>query len=76
MWVHLAREFSKYRLPMNEVDLRKKYLEMIEAYNIPYDSEEYIRVPEFSFGGMSSGMVGGHFVKECLDVLLYRNRKY
>jgi len=43
---------------------------------IPFGKDEYVFIKRFAAGGMSSGMVGGLFVQEALDKLIYRLKKY
>jgi hypothetical protein len=75
-WVHMARHFSSDKLPMSGDGLRRKYLHEVERLGIPYGVDEYVHIPQFAHGGMSSGMVGGMFVANALDVLLRRNDLY
>lgn len=75
-WAYMARLFSYDELPMSADALRKKYLHEVEKLGIPYGVDEYVHIPQFAHGGMSSGMVGGMFVADALDVLLQRLNLY
>lgn len=75
-WVYMARLFSTDTLPVNTDAFKKKYLLELEKLGIPYGIDEYVYIPQFAHGGMSSGMVGGMFVANALDVLLQRMELY
>ena len=75
-WAYTARQFTYDKLPMDEAEFVKKYKKIVAELDIPYGRDEYVYIDKFAAGGMSSGMVGGIFVKDALDVLCYRLRKY
>ena len=75
-WAYTARQFTYDNLPMDEVEFVGKYKKIVNELNIPYGQDEYVYIEKFAAGGMSSGMVGGIFVKDALDVLCCRLRKY
>lgn len=75
-WAYMARTFSFDELPMTADVFRKKYMVELEKLGIPYGVDEYVHIPQFAHGGMSSGMVGGMFVADALDVLLKRLELY
>ena len=75
-WTYTARQFTYDKLPMDEADFVEKYRKVVNKLNIPYGRDEYIYIDKFAAGGMSSGMIGGIFVEEALDVLCRRLRKY
>lgn len=75
-WAYMARLFSYDELPLSADVLRKKYMHEVEKLGIPYGVDEYVHIPQFAHGGMSSGMVGGMFVADALDVLLQRLNLY
>lgn len=75
-WSYIARQFTYDKLPMDEAEFVEKYRKIVNELNIPYGRDEYIYIDKFAAGGMSSGMVGGIFVKDALDVLCCRLRKY
>lgn len=76
LWAYLAREFSFDTLPLSADLLNRKYLCCIQELGIPFGVDEYVHIPEFAHGGMSSGMVGGMFVANALDVLQKRRAYY
>lgn len=51
-------------------------MSIVKVLGIPFGTEEYVFIKRFAAGGMSSGMVGGLFVEEALNKLLYRLKKY
>ena len=75
-WAYVARQFTFDKLPMAEDAFRSKYMSIVNVLGIPFGTEEYVFIKRFAAGGMSSGMVGGLFVQEALDKLLYRLKKY
>jgi len=75
-WAYMARTFSHIELPMPADAFRKKYMMEVQKLGIPYGVDEYVHIPQFAHGGMSSGMVGGMFVADALDVLLQRLELY
>ena len=75
-WTYVARQFTYDKLPMDEVEFVEKYKKIVIELNIPYGRDEYVYIDKFAAGGMSSGMVGGVFVKDALDVLRLRLKKY
>lgn len=75
-WTYAARQFTYDKLPMDEEEFVEKYKKIVDELNIPYGRDEYVYIDKFAAGGMSSGMVGGIFVKDSLDVLCCRLRKY
>ena len=75
-WAYTARQFTYDKLPMEEDVFINKYKSIVERFNIPYGKDEYVYVEQFAGGGMSSGMVGGHFVEEALQTLCNRLKKY
>lgn len=75
-WAYMARIFSYDELPLSADVFRKKYMLELEKLGIPYGVYEYVHISLFAHGGMSSGMVGGMFVANALDVLLQRLELY
>ena len=75
-WAYVARQFTYDKLPMDENVFVEKYRGIVEELNIPYGREEYVYIERFAAGGMSSGMVGGIFVKDALETLCNRLKKY
>ena len=75
-WNKLGRIFTDYKLPLDKNTFSSIYLEIINNYEIPYGKDEYVNIEEFNYGGMSQGAVGGLFVKDSLDLLLMRLKKY
>jgi hypothetical protein len=75
-WAYVARQFTFDRLPMTEDAFKAKYMTIVEMLDIPFGKDEYVYIKRFAAGGMSSGMVGGIFVQEALDKLIYRLKKY
>ncbi len=75
-WAFAARRFTYDKLPMDERYLQKKYLDIAAEFHIPSDGDEYVYIERFAAGGMSSGVVGSRFIRESINTLMSRNRKY
>lgn len=75
-WAYTARLFTDDKLPMNEADFIEKYKSIVKWFDIPFGRDEYVYIEQFAAGGMSSGVVGGMFVKQALQTLCYRLKKY
>lgn len=75
-WAYTARQFTYDKLPMDKDVFMQKYRKIVEEFNVPYGRDEYVYVERFVGGGMSNGMVGGLFVKEALQTLCNRLKKY
>ncbi len=71
-WAYTARQFTYDSLPMDRWEFMAKYRAIVDSLGIPFGKDEYAYIERFAAGGMSSGMVGGLFVKDALDKLLYR----
>ena len=75
-WAYAARKFTYDKLPMSIDLFREKYLSIVNEFEIPFGEDDYVYCERFAAGGMSSGMVGGMFVKDALDTLCQRLKKY
>lgn len=75
-WAYAARQFTDDKLPMSQELFTKKYKEIVERLRIPFGEDEYVYIEQFAAGGMSSGMVGGLFVEQTLQILCNRLKKY
>lgn len=75
-WAYTARQFTDDKLPMSQERFAKKYKEIVELLHIPFGRDEYVYIEQFAAGGMSSGMVGGLFVEQALQILCKRLQKY
>jgi len=75
-WSYMARKFSHDKLPVSEESFREKYKNITADLHIPFGEDKHVFIAQFSAGGMSSGVVGGIFVKEALNTLCYRLKKY
>lgn len=75
-WTYAARQFTFDELPMPKARLERKYRAIVSAFGIPFGVDDYVYVEGFARGGMSSGMVGGLFVKEGLKILKRRMDLY
>lgn len=75
-WAYTARQFTDDKLPMSQERFAKKYKEIVEHLHIPFGRDGYVYIEQFAAGGMSSGMVGGLFVEQALQILCKRLQKY
>lgn len=76
LWAYISRKFSDDLLPMSKEEFKKKYMEIIKYFNIPYGEDKSIVLDRFTLGDMSNGLVSGMFVKIALDILLERLETY
>lgn len=75
-WAYAARQFTFDELPMPKAKLERKYRAIVDALGISFGVGDYFYVEQFARGGMSSGMVGGRFVKDGLKILKKRLELY
>jgi len=75
-WAYVARQFTFDKLPMDAEVFVEKYKTITKVLGIPFGEDEHVYIERFAAGGMSSGRVGGIFVKDALDTLLCRLKKY
>ena len=75
-WEYTARQFTYDNLPMSVEEFREKYIAIVNDFDIPFGIDEYVYIEKFAAGGMSSGVVGGKFVEDALELLCKRLRKY
>ena len=54
----------------------EKYKTITKVLGIPFGEDEHVYIEPFSAGGMSSGRVGGIFIKDALETLFRRLKKY
>ena len=75
-WAYVAREFTFYKLPMDEEVLYEKYKKIAKSFglNINNCGSQYIK--RFSAGGMSSGVVTEDFVRQGWYTIRHHNRLY
>lgn len=76
-WAYAARQFTYDVLPLDEEWLKEKYLSIARSFGIDPDADdEYFYIEQFAAGGMSSGRVGSHFVRNTLNMLLEKNKEF
>ena len=77
LWAYMARQFTYDKLPMEEQLFVQKYKGILDEFKIPFGKEdEYIYIERFAAGGMSSGIISSVFVKDALELLCSRIKKY
>lgn len=75
-WAYAARQFTYDKLPMDEKYLYNKYKEIAKKFGLKTYGCGYAHIPQFSAGGMSSGVVTNEFVSLGLRTLKKRNSLY
>lgn len=76
LWAYIARQFSDDVLPMDKDEFIKKYMDVVNKFNIPFGKDETVVIDEFTYDGNNNGEVNGMFVKEGLDTLIERSKLY
>ena len=75
-WAYAARKFTFDKLPMDETYFYDKYKSIAKEFGINIQSNKYEYCERFAAGGMSSGMVGGEFIRKGWYDVRRRNRLY
>jgi len=72
LWDDFEKYFSNISIPYSEEDFRKEIYSMFEKYTgFKIDCKDYIDIPQYSHGGMSSGMISQDFwLNKALPLLI------
>lgn len=77
LWGDFEKGFSHICIPYSEEDFCKEFNRMFEKFTkFKIDSEDYIHIPRYSYGGMSSGVICKEFwLNKALPMLIKRLHK-
>lgn len=76
LWADLEQHFAAFSLPLSEGEFNREFSRVFERRTgVKIDGEEWAYVPDYSHGGMSSGMVSLQFwANTALPLLIKRLR--
>lgn len=78
LWAIIAREFSGELLPMDETELRKKFVSIVKGYGINYENGKNYEVDALKIndGWHLDGLVNAHDIRRSLYLVEDRNRAF
>lgn len=78
LWAYLSRVFSEYLLPIDEKELRNKYLAEIEKFGIKQQSNRDKKIPQFAVndGDYTDAIINEKDVRYALYTIEARNRGF